>query len=143
MSGRARNIMRLVVISGVVLAGILGGRSVLWSGTMKPVQGGMMSSVQAAPATTASGEAESLQNAFIRVGEQAGPAVVSISTEQIERERVRQYFRAIPRSPSSAEAARTRLKSSSASSTAARRPSSRSAALAWGPASSSTRRATF
>ncbi len=99
MSGRTRKVIGLVVISGVVLAGILGGRNELWSSGMKPAQGGMISSVQAAPAPAASSEAESLQSAFIRVGEQAGAAVVSISTEQIERERVRQYFRAIPRSP--------------------------------------------
>ena len=47
------------------------------------------SAAQAAPS-----EAESLQGAFVRIGQQVGPAVVSISTEQIER--VRQYFRVHP-----------------------------------------------
>ena len=97
MNGRARKRIGLMVVWGVILAGILGGRNELWSGSMKPGQGGLVSAGQAAPAQAASGEAESLQNAFIRVGEQAGPAVVSISTEQIER--VKQYFRGFPRSP--------------------------------------------
>ncbi len=39
-------------------------------------------------------EPESLQAAFVRIGQTVGPAVVGISTEQIER--VRQYFRAHP-----------------------------------------------
>src|SRR3989338_4316367 len=97
MNGRARKRIGLMVVWGVILAGILGERNELWSGSMKPGQGGLVSAGQAAPAQAASGEAESLQNAFIRVGEQAGPAVVSISTEQIER--VKQYFRGFPRSP--------------------------------------------
>ncbi len=50
---------------------------------------GLNPSAQAAPS-----EAETLQTAFTRVAQQAGPAVVSISTEQIER--VRQYFRGHP-----------------------------------------------
>ncbi len=50
---------------------------------------GISSTVQAAPS-----EAETLEQAFIRIGQQVGPAVVSISTEQIER--VRQYFRVHP-----------------------------------------------
>ncbi|MBI2495677.1 MAG: trypsin-like peptidase domain-containing protein, partial [Candidatus Omnitrophica bacterium] len=57
---------------GVLLAGLFGGEV-----------------SQAAPS-----EAESLQSAFIRIGQQVGPAVVSISTEQIER--VKQYFRVHP-----------------------------------------------
>lgn len=39
-------------------------------------------------------EAENLEQAFTRIGQQVGPAVVSISTEQIER--VKQYFRVHP-----------------------------------------------
>jgi serine protease Do len=94
MNGYARKGIGLVVIGGVVLAGVLSGREVLWSGSLKPASQAALASSQAQAATS---EAESLQGAFIRVAQQVGPAVVSISTEQIER--VRQYFRAIPRSP--------------------------------------------
>jgi serine protease Do len=74
----------------VALWAWLGGRSELESGSVKPATaGGPMTSAQAAPA-----EAETLEQAFTRIAEQVGPAVVSISTEQIER--VRQYFRVHP-----------------------------------------------
>ncbi len=81
-----------LLLAGVVLAGLLGGRADLWSSSAKPASpgtGGLLSSAQAA-----SSEAESLQAAFMRIAQQVGPAVVSISTEQIER--VRQYFRGHP-----------------------------------------------
>jgi len=52
----------------------------------------MPSTAQAAPAPT--NEAESLQAAFTRIGEQVGPSVVSISTEQVER--VKEYFQRHP-----------------------------------------------
>jgi serine protease Do len=48
----------------------------------------------AVSAQAAASEAEGLQGAFVRIAEEVGPAVVSISTEQIER--VRQYFRVHP-----------------------------------------------
>ena len=60
---------------------INGGESRLTSSSVQPVAGLMVS------AQTSAGEAESLQAAFIRVGRQVGPSVVSISTEQIERVR--------------------------------------------------------
>ena len=78
------------VVGVVVLTGLWSGRGELWSSSIKPaLQGSPMTSAQAAP-----GEAESLQNAFIRISQQVGPAVVSISTEQIER--VKEYFRGHP-----------------------------------------------
>ena len=98
MNPRARKILGFMVAAGVVLAGVLAGRSELWSGSAKPIaQGGFLSAASAAPAPSAPAEPESLQAAFIRIGQQVGPAVVSISTEQIER--VKQYFRGMPRSP--------------------------------------------
>jgi len=78
------------LVTGIVVAGLLGGRD-LWSSNGKAApQGGLMS--QQAQAATS--EAETLQGAFVRIAQQVGPAVVSISTEQIER--VRQYFRGHP-----------------------------------------------
>ena len=90
MKGQALRTGVWLVMGGVVLAGLLGGRVKLWSSSAKPVSAsGAISSAQAA-----STEADSLQASFIRIGQQVGPAVVSISTEQIER--VRQYFRVHP-----------------------------------------------
>ena len=96
MNGRMGRVLGLVIIGGGFLAGVFSGREALWSGSIKPVSPGALaaSSAQAAPPA----DPESLQGAFIRVAQQVGPAVVSISTEQIER--VRQYYRGIPRSPS-------------------------------------------
>jgi serine protease Do len=51
----------------------------------------LFSSAQAAPSAST---AESLEQAFIRVGQDVGPAVVSISTEQIEQ--VQRYYRVHP-----------------------------------------------
>jgi len=78
------------VIGGVVLVGLLGGRVELWSSNARPSQGSGVLSAQAAIPS----EAETLQEAFGRIAQQVGPAVVSISTEQIER--VKQYFRFHP-----------------------------------------------
>jgi serine protease Do len=91
MQGRGI-LMALVFVGGIVLVGLVDGRSELWSSSAKPPQtaGGSSS----ATAQAATGEAESLQAAFIRIGQQVGPAVVSISTEQIER--VKQFFRVHP-----------------------------------------------
>jgi len=84
---KGRRVVGMAIIGGVVLVGVLSGRGeLLWSNSLKPAaQQSLMPSAQAAPS-----EADSLQNAFIRIGQQAGPTVVSISTEQIER--VRNYF---------------------------------------------------
>lgn len=77
--------MRFLIVAGFVGLCVLGGRELLWSSSVKS----MMPTAQAA-----AGEAENLQSAFMRIAQQLGPAVVSISTEQIER--VRQYFRGHP-----------------------------------------------
>ena len=87
MKWRAPTTVGLVVLGGVVLVGLLSARSEVGSSSMKPAaQGNLISSAQAA-----SSEAESLQAAFSRIAQQEGPAVVSISTEQIER--VRGYYK--------------------------------------------------
>lgn len=90
MRGKTTRVMWRTVVGGIVLAGIFGGRGELWPSGVNPLsQSGLSSTAQAALS-----EAESLQSAFIRVGEQVGPGVVSISTEQIER--VKRYFRVHP-----------------------------------------------
>ena len=90
MRGKSTRVIWRTVVGGIVLAGIFGGRGELWSSGVTPLsQSGVSASAQAAPS-----EAESLQAAFIRIGEQVGPGVVSISTEQIER--VKRYFRVHP-----------------------------------------------
>ncbi len=90
MKARTSKVLGLAMLIGVLGVGLFTGRSELWSSSAKPTpQGGFESSAQAA-----TGEAESLQSAFMHIAQQFGPAVVSISTEQIER--VRQYFRVHP-----------------------------------------------
>jgi serine protease Do len=86
-----RRAVRLLVVGAIVVAGLWGGRTDLWSSNAKPMTS---SSGSGASAQAASPEAESLQAAFIRIAQQLGPSVVSISTEQIER--VKQYFRIHP-----------------------------------------------
>jgi serine protease Do len=106
----ARKGMGVLMITGALLAGLLAGRSELWSSSaasssQSGTQGGtgVTVSAQAAPAASKPvppnlpKEPESLQEAFIRIAKEVGPAVVSISTEQIER--ARQYMRGFPRSP--------------------------------------------
>lgn len=96
MKGRSPIKIALVTL-GVLFAGVLAGKTELWSSNARPsaIQAGLVSSAQAAQqAAAAPSEAETLQEAFVRISEQAGPAVVSISTEQIEK--VRQYFRGHP-----------------------------------------------
>ena len=86
----------LIALAGLA-AGLFAGKSELWSSGAKPaIQTGLSSTAQAAQSaqTGVSNEAETLQNSFVRVSEQAGPAVVSISTEQIEK--IRQYFKGHP-----------------------------------------------
>ena len=92
MNRRSSRTVGMVMAAGIVLASLVVGRGELWSSSAKPPQSAFMAS--AAQTQTAPGEAESLQNAFIRIAQQVGPAVVSISTEQIER--VRAYFRGHP-----------------------------------------------
>ena len=87
-----------ILLAGVVVAGanVCAGRwEDLWSGSgNKPAAGQSgvgPSSAQPAPAGSV---AESLEQDFIRVADRVGPAVVSISTEQIEQ--VQRYFRGHP-----------------------------------------------
>ncbi len=68
--------------------------SVLLLGQWKDVSGSARHGGTAETAHAAVSEAENLQGAFIRIGQQVGPAVVSISTEQIEQ--VRRYFHLQP-----------------------------------------------
>ena len=89
MTGRASRGVGLWILSGVVLVGLLSSRVDLWSSSMKPTPQSMTAIAHAAP-----GEAEVLQSAFMRIAQQVGPSVVSISTEQIER--VRSYFQGNP-----------------------------------------------
>jgi len=88
MRDETKRSLGTIVLIGVVLASAFSSRTDLWPSSVNPVSH-TQSSV--ASAQSGSSEAESLQAAFIRVGQLVGPAVVSISTEQIER--VRQYFR--------------------------------------------------
>jgi serine protease Do len=88
MTSNMRRTLGFGVLGAVVLLGLLNARLDLWSSSVNPVS-------HTPQGTTAqAGEAESLQAAFIRIGQQVGPAVVSISTEQIEQ--VRRYFRVHP-----------------------------------------------
>jgi len=72
----------LSCVAAAIVTG-LGGQS----GSLGPGQGGL-AAAQSTPALT------ELERAFVRISERVGPAVVSISTEQIER--VRQYHRVHP-----------------------------------------------
>ena len=85
-----RKIIGALVVGGVLLAGVLGGRVDLWWSSAKPM-GQVMPAAQAASVPS---EAEALSASFSRIAQQVGPSVVSISTEQIER--VKQYFRFHP-----------------------------------------------
>jgi len=83
-------ILGLVLIVGL---GVFVGWEQLPSESAKPAgQPGVgLSSAQAAQGGSV---AESLEQAFVRVGQEVGPTVVSISTEQIEQ--VQRYFRVHP-----------------------------------------------
>ena len=79
-----KTVGRLVLVS-IILVGLIGGGIELWSSSGRPVtqSGGSLASAQAAVTS----EPDALQSAFTRIAEQVGPAVVSISTEQVERMR--------------------------------------------------------
>ena len=75
--------------------GIFSGRVDLWSGTSAATPTGQPKvGFPNAQAAQGSLGAESLEQSFVRVGQDVGPAVVSISTEQIEQ--VQRYFRGHP-----------------------------------------------
>ncbi len=86
-----RTLTGVLIVSGVVALGVLSGRADLWSSSGKPMA---PQAPSAQAATAAGGDADALQSAFMRIAQQVGPSVVSVSTEQIER--VRQYFRSQP-----------------------------------------------
>src|SRR3989338_1226842 len=88
MTPTFKRTLGLGLVGGCLLVGLLSGRVDRWSSSASPVSASPQGSVAQAQ------EAETLQASFIRIGQQVGPAVVSISTEQIEQ--VRRYFRVHP-----------------------------------------------
>lgn len=76
-------------LGGVLVLGVLAERSTLWSSSVSQQRGAVT-----AAQTPSSEAADGLQTAFMRIAQQVGPTVVSISTEQMER--VKQYFRVHP-----------------------------------------------
>jgi serine protease Do len=90
---RLRQVALATLIVGILAAVLLDGRVELWSSSAKPGASSGPSLASSAQAAVP-GEGELLESAFNRVYQQVGPAVVSISTEQIER--VKQYFRFHP-----------------------------------------------
>ncbi|MBI2885301.1 MAG: Do family serine endopeptidase [Candidatus Omnitrophica bacterium] len=89
---RWRGAATLAAALGVIGAGVFATRGELWSGSS--AMGRAVSSASSAQAAQNSSVAESLEQSFVRIGEEVGPAVVSISTEQIEQ--VQRYFRVHP-----------------------------------------------
>jgi len=94
---RRPNIRWALFLLVIVGLGVLAGRVNLWSSSAKPaVQPTLnalsVSNAQAAPQGIST--AESLEQGFVRIAEGVGPAVVSISTEQIEQ--VQRYFKGHP-----------------------------------------------
>src|SRR3989338_1678033 len=91
MKGSTIRILGLcAVIAGI---GLFAGRVELWSVSAKP-SGQTVVGLDHVQAGQAASEAETLEQAFIRVADLVGSAVVSISTEQIEQ--VQRYFRGQP-----------------------------------------------
>ena len=76
----------VIVVGTVAALVLLSGHMELWSSNARP----LLHAAGLPPAQAASNEAETLQSAFIRISQQVGPSVVSVSTEQIER--VKDYF---------------------------------------------------
>lgn len=72
----------------MIAVAIFAGRVELWSSSVPNMT---VPTAQAAPTSVG---AETLEQAFIRVAKEVGPAVVSISTEQIEQ--VQRYYRGHP-----------------------------------------------
>lgn len=81
----------------IVGLGVLVGRADLWSGSAKPTGQPVLNALSVSHAHAApqgASTAESLEQGFTRIAQEVGPAVVSISTEQIEQ--VQRYFRGHP-----------------------------------------------
>ena len=88
-----------MVLGGMVVAGVglwsatvNAGWKELWSGGANPSSG--EARLGTSTATPTGTMAESLEQSFVRVAQEVGPAVVSISTEQIAQ--VQRYFRGHP-----------------------------------------------
>ena len=77
----------------VVVLGVFVGRGELGSSSVKPA-GEPALSATSAQAAQGGSAAESIEQAFVRVAESVGPAVVSISTEQLEQ--LQRYYRGHP-----------------------------------------------
>ena len=98
----SRAALRVIGLSALILGvGLFTGRMELWSESSRSPETPRLSqtAAQAAPAQPIHANhttslAESLEQAFVKVAEQVGPAVVSISTEQIEQ--VQRYYRGHP-----------------------------------------------
>ena len=67
------------LLGGVLLTGLWLERPNLWSSSVS--QGNVVAGQTASTGQTASDGAEPLQTAFMRIAQQIGPTVVSISTE--------------------------------------------------------------
>jgi len=82
------------VLVGVVVVGVYLGRSELLSGNSQAPGSSAGGGTAVQAAQWDAGSADALQQAFVRVAQKVGPAVVSISTEQIEQ--VQRYYRGHP-----------------------------------------------
>lgn len=80
----------IAVLAAAIVAAVWVGRA----GSESLAPGAQRQQHGLASAQPSLSEPESLQAAFVRIGQEVGPAVVGISTEQIER--VKQYFRVHP-----------------------------------------------
>ena len=82
-----------LILAGSVAVGVFVGRVELWSSSAKPSDPPGLSATSAQAAQGGS-VAESIEQSFVRIADTIGPAVVSISTEQIEQ--VQRYYRGHP-----------------------------------------------
>ncbi len=90
-----RPVRWVVVVCGFIVgAGLFAGRRELWSNAKPAGPAGPSLGVPAAQAAPGDTAAQGLEQAFIHVSDTVGPAVVSISTEQIEQ--VQRYYRGQP-----------------------------------------------
>ncbi len=93
MAGRS-GLWRFLILGGLAAAVILGIRSNRDAGSISAQQVSPAGTSTAVASPQSAPSAESLESAFTRIAKDVGPAVVSISTEQVEK--VRQYFRGSP-----------------------------------------------
>ena len=90
---KRRTVSVILLGVGIVSMGVLAGRVELWSSSAKPAAQPSLSTT-AAQAAQGGSAAESIEQSFVRIADTGGPAVVSISTEQIEQ--VQRYYRGHP-----------------------------------------------